>query len=368
MLCGHKKYMKVLISNTITSTWIFIAIFIVALLVSLRRSVSENLSPNVTQELKGFAILSVIFAHIGYFLVSDTQFLFPLSILAGVGVNLFLFLSGYGLTVSSIKKDDSVIQFYKKRIIKLFLPFWIILGVLLLTDFFILHIVYSKEFILPAVFGIFTHANIFTDFNSPFWYFTFILFFYFIFPLIFIKKYPWISAIFTYSISYLIIKINPVFLSNVIGLYTVHLYAFPLGMLCAQLFLNKKISSFNLYKKYEKFLYPVILLVLCGIVWYTSIHSGVGKGITLEQNISLVTMFALILLFVFKRFEFRVLSIFGLYSYEIYLLHWPLMYRYDFLFAYVPAWLATTLYLIIFIIVGWVLKNISEKISNRRIE
>jgi len=40
----------------------------------------------VTQELKGLAILSIVFAHIAYMLVSDSRFLYPLSVAAGVGV------------------------------------------------------------------------------------------------------------------------------------------------------------------------------------------------------------------------------------------------------------------------------------------
>ncbi len=112
--------MMVSINNPIQATWIFISIFLLALLISIKSQKANNADNNkgffpitLTQELKGLAILAVVFSHIGYFLVYQHEFLFPLTILAGVGVNIFLFLSGLGLTISALKKDLSVWNFYK---------------------------------------------------------------------------------------------------------------------------------------------------------------------------------------------------------------------------------------------------------------
>src|SRR3989344_1884092 len=60
-----------------------------------------------TNQLKGLAILMVIFSHIGYFLDSSDKFLYPLSVAGGVGVNIFLLLSGFGLTSSALNKSHS---------------------------------------------------------------------------------------------------------------------------------------------------------------------------------------------------------------------------------------------------------------------
>ena len=117
-----------LISNPVEATNIFIAILVFALIVSIRKQkTKEFFSLSTTQELKGFAILAVVLSHVGYFLVEDHRFLFPLSTIAGVGVDLFLILSGYGLVLSGLKKDLSIGQFYKQRLIRLFVPMWIIL-------------------------------------------------------------------------------------------------------------------------------------------------------------------------------------------------------------------------------------------------
>lgn len=94
--------MTILINNPVQSTVIFSIFFILIFLFTLRLRKNETTVQLVhTQELKGLAILAVIFSHIGYFLANDDRFLFPFSIIAGVGLNLFLFLSGYGLFVST---------------------------------------------------------------------------------------------------------------------------------------------------------------------------------------------------------------------------------------------------------------------------
>ena len=71
---------------------IVIAILIAVVLFTFRRTKHTDLFPvSVTQELKGLGIfLTVVFAHFAYMLVTNADFLFPLSIIAGVGVDLFL--------------------------------------------------------------------------------------------------------------------------------------------------------------------------------------------------------------------------------------------------------------------------------------
>lgn len=341
--------MNISINNPVQQTWIFVCVFVFVCLVSLRRKKQESLSPSITEELKGFAILSVVFGHIGYFLATDHRFLFPLSVMAGVGVNMFLFLSGYGLTMSRIKNNEvTIFQFYKKRLLKLYKPFWIVLCVFLLADALILGIVYPRALIVQSFVGIFTRADMVQSLNAPLWYFTLILVYYILFPLVFSRKRPWVSALILYGFTYFILNLDLDFLSEVSRLYKVHLIAFPLGVVSVNLF-----KGFKLPTGWVRYLAMSILIIIIG---YTAIHSGVGSSVAMEQGISILTMLALVLLFILKKNESALLGLFGLYSYEIYLIHWPLLYQYDIFYTHMPAWLATSLYLVFFVLLGMFLK------------
>ena len=385
--------MKVFIADAVQSTWIFATIFLVALIVSIKRKNPRHLFPvSLTQELKGFAVLAIVFSHIGYFLVNDTRFLFPLSIIAGVAVDMFLFLSGYGITTSVyIKKSTSIIGFYQKRLPKLLLPFWIVLMLLFLGSIIVLHDPYTWQYVLRSFFGFFPRADIYKDLDSPLWYFTLIFAYYLIFPLVFSKKSPWIAIIVLYAAGYIVTRLwMPGFLSAVLGLYYVHIFAFPFGVFMGWIlekrhimwraFLNsvdkkldklhfrpvrrylisiKKTSFFRIESKHIKSMVRYFFMAILGlIVLYTSYYSGVGD-INKVWIISIVTMSAIVALFIVKRVEFRLFSLFGLYSYEIYLIHWPLMYRYDFFYKYFPAWLATILYLILFVVLSYLLDKLT---------
>ena len=75
------------------------------------------LDRNYTTAIKGFSILTVVWAHSGARLsVEGIQFI------AGIGVALFLMCSGYGLEVSYEK--NGLKGFWRKRLLGVCLPFW----------------------------------------------------------------------------------------------------------------------------------------------------------------------------------------------------------------------------------------------------
>jgi peptidoglycan/LPS O-acetylase OafA/YrhL len=381
---GPKPSMPISISDPVLSTQIFIAIFAVALFLSIRKKKDSDLFPlSLTQELKGLAILAVVFSHVGYFLSNDHRFLFPISILAGVGVDLFLFLSGFGLCISALKKNLSIKEFYEKRLLKMFTPFWIVIIILFLLDYFILHISRSPHYIAKSLLGIFTNADLFQDVNSPFWFITPLLFYYLLFPLLFSKKYPWLAAIIIYAVSYIILKFKLPVSWGVMNLYQMHYIAFPLGLAFASLYFqlnNLKRSVFieNIinrlkqptwfFKMLKISTYNLAMLALLYLICYTAYHSGVGQGPQKAQAISLITMSAILLFFMMKKFEIKALYIFGVCSFEIYLIHWPLMSRFDIFFRFFPGWMAIPLYLLLFILISYGLKKLMNRIDKIKID
>lgn len=358
--------MIILISNAVQQTIIFTLVLAGVFLIFLRgHKATEWFPSSLTAELKGLAILMIVLSHIGYFLVTDRQFLWPLSIMAGVGVNLFLFLSGYGLTASQIQKDLRPGQFYKRRLLRLFIPFWLMLVVFLALDFFILKINYSWQFLSEAVVGIFRQADLYRDFNSPLWYFTFIFGYYLVYPLIFFKKRPWLSAIILYLLGYIFVYLQPAFFGNISYMYKIHLMAFPLGVLAA--WAVTKLPNVSLLENWSRgrkaIGYYLVMAGLLAVVVYFVIHSAVGTP--QEEIASIMVVLALCFFFILKKWEFRLFYWFGLYSYEIYLWHWPILYRYDIFYRFVPAWLATLLYLAFFMGLGWIVTKLTDLITKR---
>jgi peptidoglycan/LPS O-acetylase OafA/YrhL len=332
----------------------------------------------VTQELKGLGILTVVFAHFAYMLVTNADFLFPLSIIAGVGVDLFLFMSGFGLTVGMLKRPLPLMDFYKRRAIKIFIPFWVVTILIFASNAIFLNIHYPVPYMLQSLIGWFPTARGFDDVNSPFWYITWMMMFYILFPIVFSVKRPWLSALILAVVATLIGVYNPLDLGDN-WLHRLHTVAFSLGMVFAWLLFetkdkeNKFVTAFKKFRDESTFMSYVVILLMLVLVVYMSLNttanhwplltSILGQGYFVDQLTSIVIMFAFIVIFILKKFDNKFLAIYGIYSFEVYLIHWPLISRYDIYFDILPAWAAVTAWIITFIVVSWLLQKITTPIG-----
>ena len=359
---------------------IVIAVLIAVVLFTFKRAKHTDLFPvSVTQELKGLGILTVVFAHFAYMLVTNADFLFPLSIIAGVGVDLFLFMSGYGLTVGMLKKPLPIFEFYKRRVIKIFIPFWVAIILIFAANAIFLDIHYTVPYMIQSLLGWFPTAEGFNDVNSPFWYITWMMMFYILFPLVFSTKRPWLSAIILSVIATLIGVYNPLEMGDN-WLHRLHTVAFSLGIIFAWLLFetkdkeNKLVKVLKHFRNESKFMPYIVIALMLAVVVYMSLHTTanhwptltaiLGKGYFVDQLTSIIIMFAFIIIFSLKRFDNRFLSIYGLYSFEVYLIHWPLMGRYDVFFDILPAWVAVVAWMVTFILVSWLLQKIISPIGS----
>lgn len=372
--------MPITITNVPESNMTVIIALIAVLLLTLRKSQHTDVFPvSVTQELKGLGILTVVFAHFAYMLVTNAEFLFPLSIIAGVGVDLFLFMSGYGLSVGMLKKPMPVFEFYKRRLIKIFIPFWVALIIIFAADAIFLNVNYTGFYMIQSFLGWFPTAIGDADVNSPFWYITWMIMFYALYPIFFSTKRPWLTAFILAVIATLIGVYNPLEMGDN-WLHRLHTLAFPLGIVAAWLLMKTKEKENKLVKYLEDFRNKstgisryVIIILMFALVIYMSLHTTanhwptltaiLGKGYFVDQFTSLVIMFAFIVIFSLKKLDNKFLAIYGLYSFEVYLIHWPLIGRYDIFFDIFPAGVAVIAWIITFILVSWLLQKIVTPIS-----
>lgn len=359
--CGADLSMQINIQNPVQQTAIFIVVFVLLVLGSLRKRHNNGiLEPTDTTELKGVAILMVLFGHLGYFLASDSRFLWPLSVASGVGVNIFFFLSGYGLTASYHTKRQSVSKFLNKRLISVFPAMWIVMTLLFIFDYCLLGRTYNFGYIFRSFLGLFPSADLYKDVNSPLWYFTPIVIYYFLLSMIFKVKKPLIASAILVGIGWFAVTQNLPVDKDVLKLYQTHFMAFPLGI---AFFSFLKYSPTNhIINIVPRSIKYFVILVSALVLGYTAIYSRVGEGMYNEQIISLATMLTAVTIFIFKNINSRFLIVLGTFSYEIYLIHWPLLSRYDVIYKNLPASVATFAYLGLFIVLSLGLKKITRYI------
>ena len=221
--------------------------------------------------------------------------------------------------------------------------------------------------------GFYPQANLYANINSPLWFITPLIFYYLLFPIIFIKKIPELTALLFYIIGIYLINWNINIDTGVRGLWAIHYLAFPLGILFASILNrlknNQQINNLIIKLKTNKILFYILyatgLIVLSTFWLYFFKHSGVGQAKMTEQLFSLLALLITTFIFILKPIESKFLIWLGVFSYEIYLLHWPLIYRYDFLFRFLPAGAAMFIYLIFFILLGFLINKLKEKITKK---
>ena len=354
--------MTPLITDAITQTYVVAGVLLTGLLLTIHKRHGDKLfPPEATTELKGLAILFIVLSHIGYFLVSDNRFLVPMSNFAGVGVDLFLILSGYGLAASALQKPLSAWHFYTKRLIRIYLPVIATVLLFLGLDYFILNTLYPAKTIWQSLIGFFPRGDLYRDLNSPLWFITPLLVYYLLFPLTFWRRAPIVSAALLAIAGWYFIKHNPFDLINLdlLKTYKLHFLAFPIGLALAPL-LNREYHLKPLLRWLGVALATLILV-------YTLNHTHVGEVWKREALTSTISALTFIALFVFKPFNNKLLLLIGIFSFEVYLLHWPILSRYDFLYGRVPAGAATLGYLIIFLGLGYVFQKGTTYLTRFRV-
>ena len=268
-------------------------------------------------ELFGLAIISIILLHYfelvlgaDYIQSSSFKILSKLytSVIGSVGVDIFIFLSGFGIYYS-LKKSPAIADFFRKRFNRVIIPY-LILGTLfwIIRDLIIL-----KQNILTFVYD-FSLLSFWFEGERAFWYVSLICCLYIISPIVYSKGKVIILAFCLASVGLSIISyfISPsVFYNIEIALCRIPLYF--LGMICAELSIEYKAIN-------EKMLWGGVIAILF-------------KGIAAYQNIAFARLFngpysiTLILAYVYFRNHVDIkiwgnfLILVGKYSLELYIAH-----------------------------------------------
>lgn len=182
------------------------------------------------------------------------------------GVQIFIFLSGYGLYKSQLNKSNSFILFIKKRFIKIY-PVFILATILaLFTNHFSGNYQLSLKSLASFILRLTPIVNFIPikalNISGPFWFYSMIIQLYLLFiPLIYFKKrnilYPTIFVLFCFIIT---ITTNNYFYSNGVSLYYTfigNISVFFLGIISASLPITFIFS--NIWKRLLTYIFALII-------------------------------------------------------------------------------------------------------------
>lgn len=207
------------------------------------------------------------FASMGY--GDFSVFAMVLISLGVMGVNLFIIASGVGLTVSANSKKSSYMRFLKKRVLRIFPYYWLVLlGILLLELIFGAPVDLFDYFL--HFFGI---NNFFPEYvlsiSAPFWFISTIFQLYLLFPFIFKlskKVHPAFMVVFALLLK---VFLDPVIVDFFGGgrFFTEYIIDFVLGVIIGNVVFRKtfELSIFNMFSIFVIFVLSIAIIVFVNL-------------------------------------------------------------------------------------------------------
>lgn len=285
-----------MIENIIQTILILLAIF-----VPIKRKNKEkgqlSLTRDYTNFLRAIAIILVVMHHVSNYF--HCNYFTPLG---GIGVSMFLILSGYGLNESY--KSKGLSRFWRNKIVRVVLPCWIVISIaniIKIGDF-------NVESYLKALLCI--NVN---------WYVRYLFYWYLIF-----------YVCTRYCVRYRLLIFSGI---GVLMLFLPEIeaeqsFSFLVGVVISnyQHSDNKLIEMLNKYK---------YLILLCGVSSFllkqnpvirsyegTVIYNGIQMLVKLPLSVAVIT----ILNAYYQKFENKLIDYVGKISYELYLTHCAMLF------------------------------------------
>jgi len=309
-------------------------ILLLVCLVTLRRKSSAFLDYSQTEQLKGLAIFFVVVEHFWYHVCNEKS---TVLLLGGFAVTLFLLLSGYGLMTSNMADRVAVREFFTKRVRRIFLPYWLITIGIVIADYVFLEKQYFPQDVFLTFVGVNTSKEI-QYFDHSRWFITLLLVNYLAFFFCARLWKPSYATLVLLLFSLVLILLRHY---ELFPLGAGHqLLAFPLGCLLAVIGSVKWWGDATIP-------HQIALIMLVALAMFAIHQGGLKHSDWHFVEISLLYLrsygqpylFCLlcilsISLLVSTGYSSRFLSLCGYFSYELYLIHGPLLIKYNPIIGY----------------------------------
>lgn len=164
-----------------------------------------------TNILKGIALLLLLCHHCFYpgepfddIVIKGVPLIGNLGTFSKLCVAIFVFLSGYGLTIQTMAKGGigNMFSFYRRRYVKLMINYWLIWIIFVPMGVLVFHrtfpLVYGEDYIFRAFWDfIGLHQAIFNQpgYNATWWFYSCIIVLYLIYPIIWRYRKWWFIMI-----------------------------------------------------------------------------------------------------------------------------------------------------------------------------
>ena len=279
--------------------------------------------------IKGYSILSIVLFH--YFQgISLSPLLSKAINFGGTGIHSFLFASGFGLFLSHLQKPLPYGDFLKRRFTKIYIPYVLVVTVTALISLAIPLYKNSWNAYFSHVFFYKMFDNdLIGTYGYQLWFISTIIQFYLLFPLIVWLReripgngFLWVGLCFSWSWALIILLLHKEGLRNWNSFFLMYLWEFMLGMYCAQIYLEKKFSFWNIRKT------VLIGISIAGLTIYSLMAFSLGPAGKVFNDLPGLFGYAALCVFIYalhinwvNRFIFFTAKI----SFSIFLIHFLIL-------------------------------------------
>ena len=358
--------------------YIFGIIFLLFLILLRRKREAANhntgledlFSLETTTMFRGIA---VILAIVGHSALRCVDGVLPFRYVENSAPTIFLFVSGIGLS-KSYGLSNLGKRFIVRRMRRLLFVFWITLLLFYFLNYLILHWTKSPLKIVITFLGLVFPLPP----NDPAWFITYIVYLYLIYYAVsLLNVRDWVKCVIITLLSYcttyaiLYCRILDRSLMDYFWLWPHYAAVFPLGVLIGQ-YREKLFSYLRTSYNFSPLLFWLTImffLFLYGAYVHPSV-SSVTPGNVIGWTIKTVKLVSLIMVLMMIayllddiKYESRMLTFLGKYSFEIYMLHYPFMVYYDFFLFRRPLAVYFIAYCIFIMLLSYGLKRSSEYLN-----
>jgi len=327
-LFTNYEVVKLHISNPFLLNSLIYCSLLLVTLMTLRKKPSTLLDFSQTEQLKGLAMLFVVVGHFWLHVCNEHG---PFLYIGDYAVTLFLLLSGYGLMTSNIARRVNAREFVTKRLRKILVPYWVATIGIIALDYILLQKHYPLHELLLTFSGInLSEALKFFDYAR--WFITLLLIYYLAF---FFCAKLWSPpsatlALLCFSLVLILFRRTEFF-----PLGARHqLLAFPLGCLLALIFPSIEHGErINLRRQIVSLAFTALAMLFI-FLGRNKNGSSLEKVLFYLDGYILPYLYCLILALTISvlastGYTSKFLGLCGYLSYEVYLIHGPLLVKYN---------------------------------------